>query len=155
MKRKVFYSFHFDNDVMRVHQIRNMGILDGDEPANPNTWEQIKRSEQGVKNWIDKNLHGKSCLVVLIGSQTANRPWVKYEIQRAWELGKAVVGVHIHRLNCPQNGFGTKGANPFDQFTFQRNNQIIKPLIYEPSYSNAYGDIKDNLAIWIENAIKH
>lgn len=27
MKRKVFYSFHFDNDVMRVQQIRNMGVL--------------------------------------------------------------------------------------------------------------------------------
>ena len=24
MKRQVFYSFHFDNDVMRVQQIRNM-----------------------------------------------------------------------------------------------------------------------------------
>ncbi len=29
MKRKVFYSFHFDNDVMRVQQIRNMGVLEG------------------------------------------------------------------------------------------------------------------------------
>lgn len=45
MKRKVFYSFHFDNDVMRVQQIRNMGVLEGDEPVSPNTWEQIKRTE--------------------------------------------------------------------------------------------------------------
>lgn len=155
MKRKVFYSFHFDNDVMRVQQIRNMGVLEGDEPVSPNTWEQIKRTEQGVKNWIEQNLSGKSCLVTLIGSQTANRPWVKYEIQRAWELGKAVVGVHIHRLNCPRNGFGTKGANPFDQFTFKRNDRIIKPLIYEPSFNDAYGDIRDNLETWIENAINH
>lgn len=153
MKRKVFYSFHFDNDVMRVQQIRNMGVLEGDEPVSPNTWEQIKRTEQGVKNWIDQNLNGKSCLVVLIGSQTANRPWVNYEIQRAWNLGKAVVGVHIHRLNCPRDGFGTKGANPFDQITFKRNDQIIKPLVYEPSYNDAYGDIRDNLETWIENAI--
>ncbi len=155
MKRKVFYSFHFDNDVMRVQQIRQMGVLEGDEPVSPNTWEQIKRTEQGVKNWINQNLNGKSCLVVLIGSETANRPWVKYEIQYAWELGKAVVGVYIHRLNCPRDGYGTKGANPFDQFTFKRNGQIIKPLVYEPSYSDAYCDIRDNLATWIENAINH
>lgn len=155
MKRKVFYSFHFDNDVMRVQQIRNMGLLEGEEPVTPNTWEQIKRTELGVKNWIDQNLNGKSCLVVLIGAQTANRQWVKYEIQRAWELGKAVVGIYIHRLNCPRNGFGTKGVNPFDQFTFTRNGQKIKPLVYEPSYDNAYGDIKDNLAAWIENAINN
>ena len=26
-KRKVFYSFHYGNDVFRVQQIRNMGVL--------------------------------------------------------------------------------------------------------------------------------
>ncbi|MEC3939763.1 TIR domain-containing protein, partial [Leclercia adecarboxylata] len=137
-----------------VQQIRNMGLLEGDEPVSPNTWEQIKRTEQGVKNWINQNLNGKSCLVVLIGSQTANRPWVKYEIQRAWEEGKAVVGVYIHRLNCPRHGYGIKGANPFDQITFKRNGQIIKPLVYEPNSNDAYTDIKNNLATWIEHAIK-
>ncbi|BBQ52851.1 hypothetical protein WP2S18C03_19320 [Aeromonas veronii] len=63
MKRKVFYSFHFDNDVMRVQQIRNMGQLEGDEPVSANTWEEIKRTEQGVKNWINKNIEGKSCFI--------------------------------------------------------------------------------------------
>jgi hypothetical protein len=154
MKRKVFYSFHFDNDVMRVQQIRQMGLLEGDEPVTPNTWEQIKRTDQGVRDWIDQNLNGKSCLVVLIGNQTANRPWVQYEIKRAWELGKAVVGIHIHRLNCPRNGYGVKGINPFDQFSFKTSNgNIVKPRVYEPSYNNAYEDIKNNLAIWIEQAL--
>ena len=153
MKRKVFYSFHFDNDVMRVQQIRNMGVLEGDEPASPNKWEEIKRTEKGVKDWIDENLKGKSCLVVLIGSDTANRKWVKYEIQRAWELGKAVVGIYIHRLKCPKDGYGTKGANPFEQFTFKRNDEIITPLVYQPSHDDAYNDIKNNLSIWIESSI--
>lgn len=58
MKRKVFYSFHFDNDVMRVQQIRNMGVLEGAEPVSPNTWEEIKRTDQGVKDWIEDNLAG-------------------------------------------------------------------------------------------------
>jgi hypothetical protein len=154
MKRKVFYSFHFDNDVMRVQQIRNIGVLEGVEPVSPNTWEEIKRTDQGVKDWIEGNLVGKSCLVVLIGSETTNRRWVKYEIKRAWELGKAVVGVYIHRLKCPRDGYGTKGTNPFDQFTFKTNDgRIVKPLVYEPSYNNAYNDISDNLSTWIENAI--
>jgi len=96
MKRQVFYSFHFDNDVMRVQQIRNMGLIESEEPVSPNTWEQIKRTEKDVKDWIDENLKGKSCLVVLIGSETATRPWVIYEIQKAWEQGKAVVGIFIH-----------------------------------------------------------
>ena len=43
-KRKVFYSFHYNNDVFRVQQIRNMGILEGNSPTTPNEWEVIKQS---------------------------------------------------------------------------------------------------------------
>ena len=52
-KRKVFYSFHYDNDVFRVQQIRNMGIIDGNEPVTPNNWEEIKRQgDISIRNWI-------------------------------------------------------------------------------------------------------
>lgn len=153
MKRKVFYSFHFDNDVMRVQQIRQMGALEGDDPVSANTWEEIKRTDAGVKKWIDENLKGKSCLVVLIGNKTATRPWVNYEIMRARDLGKPVVGVYIHRLKCPRDGYSTKGTNPFDQIVFKRNGVVVKPPVYEPKAEDAYNDIKKNLSIWIENAI--
>lgn len=38
-KVPVFYSFHFDNDVMCVQQIRNMGMIDGNEPVSKNDRE--------------------------------------------------------------------------------------------------------------------
>ena len=41
-KRQIFYSFHYDNDVFRVQQIRNMGALDGNEPVSKNDWETVK-----------------------------------------------------------------------------------------------------------------
>ena len=31
-QRKIFYSFHFANDVMRVQQVRNMGVVEGNTP---------------------------------------------------------------------------------------------------------------------------
>jgi hypothetical protein len=34
---------HFDNDAMRDKQIRNMGVVEGDEPVLSNEWEQIRR----------------------------------------------------------------------------------------------------------------
>ncbi len=49
-KRRVFYSFYFDDDVMRVQQVRQMGVIEGDEPVSPNEWERIQRSPNGVKN---------------------------------------------------------------------------------------------------------
>ena len=35
-KRQVFYSFHYANDVMRVQQIRNIGMVEGNSPVSPN-----------------------------------------------------------------------------------------------------------------------
>ena len=42
-KRQIFYSFHFDNDVMRVQQVRNIGALEENKPVSPNDWEDVKK----------------------------------------------------------------------------------------------------------------
>ena|SRR5258708_7088936 len=124
-KRQVFYSFCFDDDVMRVQQIRNMGIVDGDEPVSPNEWEQLQRKSGGVKKWIDDNMAYRSCVVVLVGKRTAEREWVQYEIEKAWNEKKGLFGIYIHNLKCPRSGFGTQGTNPFDQFTFKDGTHCV------------------------------
>lgn len=153
-KRNVFYSFHFNNDVFRVQMIRQMGVLAGDEPVSANTWEEIKRTDKGVEEWINKNLDRKTCLIVLIGSETAERKWVKHEIKRAWERDIPIVGVYIHNLKCARTGYGTKGSNPFSAFTFKRKDgTTYTPKVFNPDTSNAYKDIEENLSQWIEDAI--
>src|SRR4051812_25026814 len=104
-KIPVFYSFYFDEDVFRVQQIRNMGMVDGNEPVSPNEWEQLKRKgEPAVEKWIDDNMKWRRCVVVLIGSQTAQRPWVRYEIKKAWQEKRGLLGIYIHNLRCPRTG---------------------------------------------------
>ena len=57
MKRQVFYSFHYGNDVMRVQQIRNMGVIEGNTPVSPNEWEQVKRTgDKAIEKWIDDSV---------------------------------------------------------------------------------------------------
>jgi hypothetical protein len=86
MARKVFFSFHFDNDHWRASQVRNMGALEGNVPCSDNDWETVKRGgDAAIKRWISGQLQGKSCAVVFVGAQTANRPWVIYEISRSVE----------------------------------------------------------------------
>lgn len=153
-KRKIFYSFHFDNDVMRVQLVRNMGVVEGNTAVTANTWEEVKRKgKASIEDWIDTTMEGKSCVIVLIGEETSKRPWVQYEIHRAWELGKGLVGIHIHNLTCPRTGKCSMGANPFDRFTFKRGDRIVKPPVHNPKPSDAYGDISTNLPAWIESAI--
>jgi len=156
MKREpVFYSFHYDNDVFRVQQIRNMGVVDGNEPVSPNDWEQLKRTgDAAVERWIDENMKYKRCVIVLIGSETANRRWVKHEIKRAWELKKGLFGIYIHNLQDPRTGTCNKGPNPF--LNWNVGNQSMASLVtcYDPVSWDAYGEISRNLATWVSQAIE-
>ena len=155
-RKPVFFSFHFDNDVMRVQQVRNIGALEDNQPVSANDWEEVKRKgDASIEKWIDENLKWRSCVVVLVGSETANRKWVKYEIRKAWADGKGLLGVHIHNLKCPRNGQCGQGANPFYQFTFdsgKRLSDVVK--CYNPSAYDTYNEIARNLESWVDEAIQ-
>lgn len=155
-KRHIFYSFHFNNDVMRVQQIRNIGALEDNKPVSPNEWEEVKRKGAvSIKKWIDDNMKYRSCVVVLVGTETANRPWVRYEIEKAWSDGKGLLGIHIHNLKCPRNGICFKGINPFDTFHFTDGRKLSSVVkCYDPISWDAYGEISRNLDSWVEDAIR-
>jgi len=154
-KRQVFYSFHFDKDVMRVQQIRNMGVIEGNTPVSANDWEEARKKPGAIEKWIDDNMKYRSCVIVLVGEDTANRPWVKYEIKKAWEDNKGLFGIYIHNLKCPINGKSNKGQNPFDQLTFNDGSKLSSIVkCYNPISTDAYNDIKNNIEAWIEAAIQ-
>ena len=153
-KRQVFYSFHFNNDVMRVQQIRNMGVIEGNAPVSANEWETARKTPGGIEKWIDDNMKYRSCVVVLIGEETAKRPWVKYEMKKAWQEGKGLLGIHINNIKDPKTGTCAKGTNPFDQFTFKDSSGNVKTIpCKSPLSTDAYNDIKNNIDGWIEEAI--
>lgn len=155
-KRQVFYSFHYQNDVMRVAQIRSIGVIEGNAPASYNDWEEVKsKGDSAIKKWIDNNMNYRSCVIVLVGSETANRKYVKYEIEKAWNSGKGVLGIYIHNINCPRTGKSRMGKNPFEEFTFdngKRLSDVVK--CYNPNSYDAYNDIAKNIDGLIEEAIQ-
>jgi hypothetical protein len=147
MARKVFYSFHFNDDNWRAGQVRNIGAVEGDKPVNGNKWEEVKeKSDDIIKAWIDKNLADKSCLVVLIGENTSSRKWVKYEINKAWELKKGVCGIYINKLSDSNGNQSKKGSNPLASYI-----PIFESGFTTSSY--VYDDIKNNIESLVEKAI--
>ncbi|MCD5380784.1 TIR domain-containing protein [Candidatus Gracilibacteria bacterium] len=156
-KRQVFYSFHYNNDVLRVSQIRSIGALEDNKPVSANDWEEVKKKgDTGIKKWIDDNMNYRSCVIVMIGEDTSKRKWVKHEIEKAWNENRGVLGIYIHNIKCPNNGKSNKGANPFDNFTLDKGKKKLSSVVkcYNPSSSDAYNDIRNNLEDWIEEAIK-
>lgn len=150
----VFYSFHFSNDVMRVQQVRHIGSIEGNSPVSANDWETVKRKgDKAVENWIDENMKYKRCVIVLIGSDTATRKWVKEEIRKAWIAKKGLFGIYIHNLRCPRTGTCRKGDNPFS--TWNVGGRPMSELIscYDPPASDAYPHIARNIQGWVNSAI--
>jgi hypothetical protein len=158
MARRVFHSFHFKADAHRVSQVRNMGVIEGQQLLSGNDWEAVKkRGNTAITNWIATQMKGRSCVVVLIGSATAGRKWVEHEIVKGWNDGKGVVGVHVHRLKNLDGKQSPKGTNPFATITVgdTKMSSIVKT--YDPPYADskqAYDHIKKNLETWVDEAIR-
>ena len=156
--RRTFFSFHYKPDNWRASQVRNMGAVEGNEPVSDNDWETVtKGGDAAIRRWINDQMHGKSCAIVLIGANTSGRKWIKYEIDKAWNDGKGVVGIYIHNLQNSNGDQSTKGANPFYSIIVdgKRLSNIVKD--YDPPYKRStyvYAHIKDNIADWVEEAIR-
>lgn len=157
MARRAFYSFHYQPDNWRASQVRNMGVIEGNAPASDNDWESItKGGDAAIQRWIDGQLNGKSCTIVLIGTNTAGRKWIKYEIKKSWTDGKGLLGIYIHRLKDRFQQQSTRGANPFSDFTVSGKEMASIVKAYDPPYvdsADVYNHIRSNLASWIEMAI--
>ena len=126
MKRQVFYSFHYVSDNWRAAQVRNIGVVEGNRPASDNDWETVKKGGDGViKRWISTQMEYRSCAVVLVGSNTANRKWINHEIIHAWNKKKGVVGICIHGLKNKYGNLSEKGGNPFDYINYGNNGKKL------------------------------
>lgn len=135
VKRRVFYSFHFQFDSWRAGQVRNIGTIEGNEPTTDNDWEEVKRGgDNAIKQWIANQMHGRSCTVVLIGSQTANRKWINYEIIKSWNDGMGVVGINIHGLEDSSRETSPCGLNPFDYIDYGNTGLKLSSVVkrYDP-----------------------
>ena len=102
MARRVFFSFHYDRDVWRANQVRNCNVVAGTDIAgffDHSEYEEAKKKgREGIERMINRNLRNTSVTVVLIGKETAQRPWVRYEIKQSIERCNGLLGIRIHHL---------------------------------------------------------
>ena len=158
VKRQVFFSFHNSRDAWRASQVRNMGIVADSSTFSDNDWEEVRyKTDTKIKEWIDNQLALRSCLVVLVGAKTSERKWVKYEIEKAMELSKGIVGIRINRLKDSSGDYDEEGANPFySVFTDDGHRLSNYVTLFKSKYTTStyvYDDIEENIDDLIEDAI--
>lgn len=160
MARKCFYSFHYKPDNWRVSKIRNIGSVEGNKPASDNDWETVTGGgNKAIEKWIQDQLKGRTCTIILAGSNTADRKWINYEIEESWEKKKGLLVIHIYNITDKNDKQSSKGSNPLyyvtDSSTGKRLSTIAKS--YDPPRSTSkgvYSYISDNIENWIEEAIE-
>jgi hypothetical protein len=151
LARRVFFSFHYERDAWRAGQVRNSWVTKPDREAvfrDAAGWEAVQsQGDDAIKRWIDSRLEGTSVTVVLIGAETCNREWVRYEIQRSYEKGNRIVGIYVHNLKDQNGNTDQKGDIDFgkigDEYDFDEIAQI---------YDWVEDDGYENLGEWIERA---
>lgn len=118
MARRVFFSFHYERDVWRANVVRNSWITQPDRETagfiDAAEFEKLKRDgDLAVKRWINSQLNGTSVTAVLIGAETYERRWVRYEIIKSFDRGNGLLGIYIHNIRDRNGKIDYKGENPF------------------------------------------
>jgi hypothetical protein len=101
-RRHVFISHHHADDrkvsgltdmLSRAgYDVRNSSIRA--KPANQRRLDAGRISEKVIARLLRMKMSWATTVVVLIGLETHSRPWVDWEINKAHELGKRIVGVY-------------------------------------------------------------
>jgi len=158
MPRRAFFSFHYELDVQRASVVRNSRLTHEEQLSfiDASLWEEAKKkSPDALRRLINSALENTSVTVVLIGSHTNDRPWVKYELEQSIARGNGIVGVRINKIKNFQGQITGKGINPLDNatVTFTDGTNMAASSYYK-TYDYVDDDGYNNLGKWIEEAAK-
>lgn len=116
--RNVFFSFHYDNDVLRANVVRNSDQIRKHYKQKArfhdrSLWEEAKlKGASAIKKLIDDALDGTSVTCVLVGQHTWGRRWVRYELLKSLAVGNGILGIQIHDTGIDPKP--TPGPNPLN-----------------------------------------
>lgn len=154
MARQSFFSFRYKKDNWRASIVRNSWVTQDRMAAgffDTADWEEVKKkSDSAIETWIDGQLKGTSVTVVLIGSDTAGKKWINYEITASHKKGNGMLGIYVHNIKDSNSNTTTKGRNPFDDWKFEKVGAVVTYPVYDWVADDGYKNMGD----WIEKAAK-
>lgn len=154
MARHSFFSFRYKADNWRAANVRNSWVTQDRKASgffDSAKWEEVKKKKDSeIEKWIDEQLKGTSVTVVLIGSDTAGKKWIDYEITASHKKGNGILGIYIHKKKDKNGNTSKKGKNPFDNWEFKKSGKVIT----YPTYDWVDDDGYNNMGKWIEKAAK-
>lgn len=147
--KRVYFSFHYkDVSDFRANVVRKHKVIGYEDKAagylDASIWEEAEtKGDLALKRLINGELDYTSVTAVLIGSETYDRRWVRYEIMKSIERGNRVLGIHINSITDRFQQIKPLGPNPFDYLalSIDANGTRAKPMEYRNGQWKDYGDL--------------
>lgn len=97
--KNVFVS-HFGGDDKHVGNLKTLLKAKGYDLRNSSidsTKPNDAQNEHYIKySLLKPGIQWSSTCIVLVGPETHKRPWVNWEIEQAFKLGKKIIGVYLN-----------------------------------------------------------
>jgi hypothetical protein len=128
--RRVFFAYHYQNDVQRAQIVSKSWVTKPDRESagflNNLEFESKKRAgNELLKRFLTDAMAGSSVTCVLIGTETAFRPWVRYELVRSFQSGRGIFGVYVNSIAGWDSKPSLAGPNPLDRLAYKiMNGQV-------------------------------
>ncbi|SRR5579871_522511 len=135
MAKRVYFAFHYQDVIdFRANVVRNHNFAEGVKAAGYydfSIWEESKKtSPAALKKLIDAELENTSVTVVLIGSNTWARRWVRYELFESLKRSNKVFGIHINSIKGRDRQVKASGHDPFNSLAieFDAQGTVARPV---------------------------
>ena len=153
MAHTVFYSFDYETDFERVELIRSIHTVQPQPLLNARAWERLRQQGlDAVRGWVDEGIAKSKAVVVLIGTRTATRDWVRYGIEKAWQDRKPLLGIYIHGL-AAGGSIGSAGPSPFEAVDRVTGVPIFNPTVRDwrghVDPEATFDALARNLELWV------
>ena len=118
-------------------------------------WEKLKKhGDEAIKRWIQRNLNGTSVTVVLIGTETSKRKWVRYEIKESRKKGNGILGINICNIEDQNELKCEQGPDQFGEIDNAESISLYFWNLYK-TYDWVNDDGYTNFSDWVEEAAKN
>lgn len=139
----VFIS-HYSGDVERLRNLKDRLRASGCNVRNSSAEEDKEGGlirngkrvdDKTIATYLRKRINWAKTFIVIIGEQTHKRPWVNYEIKKAAEMGKQIVGIYDYgckdKVELPE-AYKRYGGSPIGWSSLDKLSSIIKGELSAP-----------------------
>ena len=151
-KNHVYVSLNFSEDCGRAAKIYEvLGDITPNIPIPEEDWDDLLlKGEAVIKSWINERLRTRTCTIVLVGTSTSMKEWVRYEIIKSWDLKKGVLGIFVDGIQDEYGNESIKGNNPFADVTV--NDKSLSEIA---SCVTPAGNTSEERVAWIKDNIQN